>query len=95
MGLFAALVHNKKKLSNVVKFHYLLSNLADEPKELIQKLQTASENYEVAVGTLKGRYENDDKVCQILMTKVSNLPSPNHNLVDVKPFTKQAKQLIT
>ena len=37
-GLFAALVHNKTELSNIVEFYYLLSSLVDEPKELIQWL---------------------------------------------------------
>ena len=53
LGLFAALVHNKKTLSNIVKFHYLLLSLVNEPKELTQGLQTTSENYEIAVSTVK------------------------------------------
>ena len=39
---------------------------------------------------VKEHYENYDKIRQILMSKVNNLPSPKHNLVGIKSFPIEA-----
>ena len=44
---------------------------------------------------LKDRFEKADKVKQLLINKLNNLPSPKHTLVDLKQFVVQAKTLCT
>ena len=82
-GLFHALVDSRVELSNVVKFHYLLQSLIDEPNELVKGLQVTADNYQIAISLLRQRYENDDKNRQILIHKFTNLPNPKHTLTEL------------
>ena len=48
-GLFSNLIHECTDLGNVIKYHYLLESLTDEPLELVKGLQVTEQNYEIAI----------------------------------------------
>ena len=79
----------------MIKYHYLLESLTEEPLELVKGLQVTEQNYEIAIQWLKDRFENADKLKQVLIHKLNNLPSPRHMLVELKQFVTLAKQLCT
>lgn len=56
--LFENLIIKNSCLSDVQKFVYLKSYLKGEPLALINSLQLSSNNFQVAVNTLKERYQN-------------------------------------
>ena len=89
------MIHERTDLGNVIKYHYLLENLTDEPLELVKGLQVTEQKYEIAIQWLKDRFENADKLKQMLIHKLNNLPSPRHTLVELKQFVTLAKQLCT
>jgi len=45
---FDALINQNDRLTNVQKFHYLISSLKDEAKELIANLPITHDNFVVA-----------------------------------------------
>ena len=92
---FSNLIHECTDLGNVIKYHYLLESLTDEPLELVKGLQVTEQNYETAIQWLKDCFENADKLKQMLIHKLNNLLSPRHTLVELKQFATLAKQLCT
>ena len=94
-GLFSNLIHKCTDLGNVIKYHYLLESLPDELLELVTGSQVTEQNYEIAIQWLKDRFENTDKLKQMLIHKLNNIPSPRHTLVELKQFVTLAKQLFT
>ena len=70
-------------LGNVIKYHYLLLSLTDEPLELVKGLQVTEQNYEIAIQWSTDRFEDADKLKQMLIHKLNNLPSPKHTLVEL------------
>ena len=94
-GLFSYLIHERTDLGNVVKYYYLLESLTDELLELVKGLQVTEQNFEIAIQWLKDRFENADKLKQMLIHKLNNLLSPRHTLVELKQFVTLAKQLCT
>ena len=87
------MIRERTDLGNVIKYHYSLESLTDEPLDLVKELQVTELNYEIAIQWLKDCFENTDK--QMLIHKLNNLPSPKHTLVDLKQFVTLAKQLCT
>ena len=92
-GLFDALVHSRVDVPIIVKFHYLLQAVVDEPKELIRGLQVNASNYSVALGLLQDRYNDQSKVKHLLLHQFHALPTPKHNYLDLKQFYSQSRQL--
>lgn len=59
---FMAFVDKNSSLSNVEKLCYLRSKLKNEAWELIKSLDTTSENYEIALGLIKERFDHYRKI---------------------------------
>ena len=50
-----------------MKYHYLLESLTDKPLEVVKGLQVTEQNYKIAIQWLKDRFENPDKLKQLLI----------------------------
>lgn len=60
--LYNSLIHWKKDLPEVEKFHYLKGCLQGEPKTLIDSLQITNTNYQIAWDMLLKRYNNSKQL---------------------------------
>lgn len=76
--LFNTLIVNNNMLSNIEKLIYLKSYLSGEPLHLIDTLQLTDSNLNIAIETLKQRYDN----------QLSIIFSHIMNLVDIPSLTK-------
>lgn len=56
--IYNSLIHDNQTLSDVQKFHYLLSALSGEAARAIHSLEISSANYGTAWDLIKQRYEN-------------------------------------
>lgn len=56
--LFNSVVHDNKSLSQVEKFHFLMTSLDKEPFSLLKGIPMTENNYMIAYDTLKKRYQN-------------------------------------
>jgi len=56
---FESMIHSNTRLTNIQKFHYLISSLEGDATHVIQSLEINSDNYQEALDLLKQRY--DDK----------------------------------
>ncbi|XP_046382360.1 uncharacterized protein LOC124153308 [Ischnura elegans] len=55
---FNSLIHENVSLSGIQKFHYLRSTLRGEALQVIASLATSEQNYGIAWGLLRQRFEN-------------------------------------
>ncbi|XP_028178737.1 uncharacterized protein LOC114366158 isoform X2 [Ostrinia furnacalis] len=55
---FESLIHNNNRISNIHKFHYLVSYLEGEAARIISNFEMSSANYEQAWQLLCNRYNN-------------------------------------
>lgn len=56
--LYRALVHNNNQISDIEKFHYLLTSLSQEPLSIVKTLPLTAANYPIAFKSLTDRYDN-------------------------------------
>lgn len=56
--IYMSLIHDNQSLSDIQKFHYLLSALSGEAARAIHSLEISSANYGTAWNLIKQRYEN-------------------------------------
>ncbi|XP_045477876.1 uncharacterized protein LOC123683021 [Harmonia axyridis] len=56
--LFNALITDNDNLSDIQRLMYLKSALSKKPLQLIENLEVISLNYNIAINTLKDRYDN-------------------------------------
>lgn len=78
---FLALVHNNQHLSQIEKFHYLLSCLSGTALSVVKGVPVTADNYPVVYKTLVNRFENKrllattylDKICAFPAIKMCNL----------------------
>lgn len=56
--IYISLIHDNQSLSDIQKFHYLLSALSGEAARAIHSLEISSANYGTAWNLIKQRYEN-------------------------------------
>ncbi|XP_030752247.1 uncharacterized protein LOC115879487 [Sitophilus oryzae] len=82
--LFNTLIVNNNMLSNIEKLIYLKSYLSGEPLHLIDTLQLTDSNLNIAIETLKQRYDN----------QLSIIFSHIKNLVDIPSLTKVNAHII-
>ncbi|KAJ8868752.1 hypothetical protein PR048_030292 [Dryococelus australis] len=47
-GTFQSLIHNDTSLSDIQKFHYLISSLQGDAADVIDSLDTSAQNYTTA-----------------------------------------------
>ena len=76
--LFETLIIDNQSLTSIQKLIYLKSYLKDEPLHLIETLQLTIDNFQIAVDTLKQRYDNQ---LSIIFAHIKNL-------VDIPTLTK-------
>jgi len=63
------MVHDDDGLTPAQKFYYLRSCLSKQALDLVQSIPISDENYEVVLGKLKQRYDNNpsSKIVMILL----------------------------
>lgn len=71
---FKAVVHDNPDLTPVQKLHYLRSSLKDEATQVIQALETSSQNYNIAWSLLIERYNNRCIIIQSHIRALFELP---------------------
>lgn len=91
--LFSTLIIENKNLTDIQKFIYLKSFLREEPLNLINNLQLISSNFQIAIDTLKDRYENrlliiNSHIRSLLDTPTLSKYSVNH----LRDFITRIKQ---
>lgn len=84
-SLYDSLVHNKKKLSDIDKFQYLLLSLEGEPLTLVQSIPLDPEHYEIAYKALLTRYSNKRLLANSHWHILKNYtPLTSENLKDIR-----------
>ncbi|XP_077275276.1 uncharacterized protein LOC143904452 [Temnothorax americanus] len=71
---FKSIVHDNANLTPVQKLQYLRSSLSDEAAQVIQSLETSSQNYEVAWALIVERYDNRRIIIQSHIRALFDLP---------------------
>ncbi|XP_063990388.1 uncharacterized protein LOC135169371 [Diachasmimorpha longicaudata] len=72
--LFLSMVVGSSALSTVEKFHYLLTSLTGEPKQLISTLPVTEDAFLPAWNALLARYENKRRLVSIQLGKLFAAP---------------------
>lgn len=72
--LFEALIVKNEQLSNIQKLIYLKSYLKGEPLQLIDSLKIVNDNFEIALGILKSRYENKIVIVNAYLSAMLDIP---------------------
>lgn len=93
--LFENLIIKDPGLTDIQKFVYLKSYLKGEPLGLVNSLQLSNSNFQIAINTLKERYQNQSRIVnshlrQLIEVPVLSKTSPS----DMRKFIVQAKQSI-
>lgn len=88
--LFLALVHNNATLSQIEKFHFLLSSTKGEPNLLVKGLPLCASNYNLVWDQLNDRYDNKRLLAAQYIEEILNLapihaesPKPLRNMLDI------------
>jgi hypothetical protein len=74
---FNSLIINNKALDDVQKFHYLLSSVTSEARQLIENLPVTQQNFHVAWNLLCDRYNNECLIAAAHMKSLLSLPMIN------------------
>jgi hypothetical protein len=99
---FEALIFKNKTLSNVRRFHYLISSLKDEAKDLISNLQITNYEFPVAWQLVSQCYNNIKLIvmkhvkylCQMPQTKKGDASSL-HSLINHASSNMNALQALS
>lgn len=75
--LFDALIINNSQLTNIQRFIYLKGYLKGEPLHLIDSLNLTHDNFDIALGILKSRYENKIVIINSYLAAMLEAPSIN------------------
>ena len=82
-GIFEANIHNRTDLTNIEKFHYLLTQIEGEARRSIVGVIVNEENYEVAVALLKSRFDRaDDRIITLLYSEFHRMPTCGRKIAD-------------
>lgn len=76
--MFTALIHNNAVLSDVQKFFYLRFALSGDAENSVQRYQTTSENYHLALQSLIERYDNNKLLVQTHTKSLYDLEPASH-----------------
>ena len=71
---FTNVIDVNPNLSDIEKFTYLRASLKGEPADLIRPLPTTTENYAIALSTLKLRYNNKRRIIRNHVHAILNIP---------------------
>lgn len=74
ISLFTSLVLCRRDISKTEKFHYLFSNLVDEPRSLIKHLPMIDESLDCALDILRSRYDNKRLLADAHIGRILNIP---------------------
>ncbi|XP_077266386.1 uncharacterized protein LOC143899738 [Temnothorax americanus] len=74
---FEKLIHQNGDVSVIEKFHYLRSSLKDKAAEIIQSLDTTTDNYDDAWAAVKNRYDNKRWTIQRHIKAIFDAPAIN------------------
>ena len=92
--IFNSLVHSRTDIANVVKFSTLRASLTDNAFKAIEGLPVSNDNYPVAIKLLRDRYANTENLKRNLMSKLTHLDAPSHNLEDLTSFKLEYEKII-
>ncbi|XP_071052868.1 uncharacterized protein [Onthophagus taurus] len=79
-----SLIHNNHAVNDVQKFHYLLSTLTGEARQVIASLEITNTNYDVAWDLVCSRYNNPRILVQNhikALFKIERITSVNSNVI--------------
>nr|XP_022909679.1 uncharacterized protein LOC111420865 [Onthophagus taurus] len=62
--IFESLINNNSAINGIQKFHYLLSSLSGDARQVIASLEITNSNYDVAWGLVRTRYDNSRVLIQ-------------------------------
>ncbi|XP_047032656.1 uncharacterized protein LOC124639368 [Helicoverpa zea] len=79
---FQALVHNNERISDIHKFHYLISYLEGDAARIISNLEVSSSNYKEAWSLLCARYDNKRLLINYHLSE----------LINMKPITNESER---
>lgn len=74
ISLFSSLVLTRTNISKTEKFHYLFSNVENEPKSLIRHLPMIDSSLDTALELLRSRYENIRLLADSHISRILHLP---------------------
>ncbi|XP_064088863.1 uncharacterized protein LOC135203135 [Macrobrachium nipponense] len=92
--IFNSLVHDRRDISDVIKFFILRASLRDNAFKAIEGLLVTNANYSVAIQTLKEKYDNKEKLKRRLMSKLTHLVPPSHTIEDLNTFKLEYEKII-
>ena len=85
---FDALINQHDQLSDVQKFHYLLSSLQGESKRVVEKIELTSAGYKIAWDELLKRYENKRAIIESHITELFKLKTMT------KEYSEELRSLV-
>lgn len=91
--LFQNLIENDQALTEIEKFIYLKSYLTGEPLNLINNIQLTSDNFKVALDSLKDRYDNQLNIIYAYSKNLLDAPSIGKT-TSLRDFITYLKQTI-
>ena len=73
IDLYNNMIHDKRDISNIEKFHYLLASLKGEPRQLLQNFTVSEINYFDAYNALLSRYNSKRKLAFLYWEEIRSL----------------------
>ncbi|XP_064082936.1 uncharacterized protein LOC135198947 [Macrobrachium nipponense] len=92
--IFNSLVHDRRDISDVIKFSILRASSRDNALKAIEGMLVTNANYSVAIQTLKEKYDNKEKLKRRLMSKLTHLVPPSHTIEDLNTFKLEYEKII-
>ena len=84
---FSNNVDSTDDLEQSAKLTYLLQSLEGEPQKIISGLSHTDDNYCIALESWRDRYADPVQRSEVLLQKFFNLPSPRHNVKELRKFS--------
>lgn len=86
--LFNNIIHNNSHLSQIEKFHYLLTSLKNEAFNLVKSIPMTEQNYPIAYDTLITRFQNKRFLATTYFNEIYSAPAIQ------KPSSKELRYLL-
>ncbi|XP_062621678.1 uncharacterized protein LOC134283249 [Saccostrea cucullata] len=91
---FDSAIHSNNTLTEVQKFNYLKSLVAEEASNTISGFALTHANYNRAIELLHERFGQKHKITQSYMQALLDLPAPKNNLTSLRHFHDQVETYI-
>ncbi len=91
--IFDCSIHQKKDLTDIKKFTYLKGQLVGEAAKLISGFKLEANSYDPAIQLLKDNYGREDRISYALVTELTNLPNPQHQVSSLKQVMAKYESL--